>query len=498
MKISLERLSRKIGDARVNLSKLNASLQESIKLYDAKEEERDNLANEMDALEGEPSNEQIEKLGKLSSELKELRLKNIGLADEVNKAKDALVDMEQDMKVRQASNDLDESMSSSTGRGNSNSGLIGTDGAQLGSAAGTSGRIQVLPRNQEQRRHDLGVYLSAMAIAQSHRNGTPAQIAAEFDGGEHVSAYLSNSMLASDHDRGGSWIHGEYSDMFIELLRPESIVRQMGVDEVPLEDGTMEMAKETGGPTGKYLGEDETADVEVLTTGDVKLIAKELVCIVPASDKLLRSRSAKAAERIRNSIVRGCATTEDLYFIRGAKAGAGPTGMRFLALAANILTMTATPDLQKITNDLGRMENRLMANNVRMRRAGWIMSPRTFIYLSDLRDGNGNLAFPTLTMYSGGRPMLRNKPVFVTTQVPENLGGGTESEIILADAEHLIIGDAPRIAMDSSNTAAYSDGGTIKAAFSQRKTLMRLVMENDFNTLHEAAIAVLTGVTWGV
>jgi HK97 family phage major capsid protein len=184
-----------------------------------------------------------------------------------------------------------------------------------------------------------------------------------------------------------------------------------------------------------------------------------------------------------------------LYFLRGIPAGAGPTGMRYLALAANIFAANGTVNLANVTNDLGKMELSLMNANVLMTRAAWIMSPRSLIFLADLRDGNGHLAYPSLTM--GAVPMLRNKRVFTTTQIPSNLGSGDKSEVILADAQHLIIGDAPRIAMDASNTAAYSDGGTIKAAFSGRKTLTRLVMENDFNTLHAGAISVLTDVAWG-
>lgn len=486
-KLSLEQLSRKIGDSRASLSKLHASLQSAITLYDKLDSDRDSLASEIDGAE-KPTDEQIASLAKHDSDIKESRLKNIGLSDQIQAAKDSLTDLENDLKLRQSSNDMDEFLSSSSGRGTGDLGSLG---------AGTSGNVRVLPLTSEQLDHDLSVYMAAEIISQSSRRHIePSIVAMEF-GNERVAASLTHaSMQANDHDAGGSWISGTYSDRFIELLRPESIVRQMGVDVVPLDDGTMTMAKETGGPSGVYLGENQDADVEVLTTGDVKLIAKELVCIVPASDKLLRSRSAKAAERIRNSIIRGAGQTEDLYFIRGIAASAGPTGMRYLALAANILAANGTVNLANVTNDLGKMELRLLANNVVMRRPAWAMSPRTLIYLSDLRDGNGNLAYPSLSM--GDRPMLRRKPVFVTSQIPETLGSGDKSEIYLVEASHLIIGDAPRIALDASNTAAYNDGGTVKAAFSGRKTLVRLVMENDFNTLHAGAISVLTGVNWGV
>jgi HK97 family phage major capsid protein len=489
MKVSLEKLSRQIGDARTAMGKLNDKLQAAFAAFDAKEDERDKLANELDGLEGEPTSEQVAQLDKLNNELREMRLQNIGLTDEINKAKNALVDMENDLKLRQASNDLDDTLSSSAGRV--------TGG--VSNAGGLSSQVNVMPRNAEQRRHDLRVHLCSLIIAdQSGGRVSAAQVASEFDGGEYTAARLSNSMLASDFSQGGSWVRGEFSDTFIELLRPESIVRQMGVDTVPLEDGTMDMPRETGAPTGRYLGEDEDALAETVTTGDLKLIAKEMVCLVPASDKLLRSRSANAAERIMMSIVRSAANTEDLHFIRGVAAGAGPTGMRFLAPAANVLTMNATINLQNVDNDLGKMELALLAANVRMRRAGWLMAPRTFVYLQNLRDGNGNLVYPTLSMLGPtGRPMLRLKPVFITTQIPVNLSGN-QSEIILADAEHLIIGDAPRVGLDASNTAAYRDaGGNMRAAFAARKTVIRLVVENDFNALHTSAIAVLTGVTWG-
>jgi hypothetical protein len=95
------------------------------------------------------------------------------------------------------------------------------------------------------------------------------------------------------------------------------------------------------------------------------------------------------------------------------------------------------------------------------------------------------------------RPTLRGKPVFATTQIPINLGSGDKSEIMLAEASHLIIGDSPRVGFDSSNVAAYLDGGVMKASFSERKVVTRLVMENDFNTLYDQAIAVLTNVNWG-
>lgn len=358
-------------------------------------------------------------------------------------------------------------------------------------AGGASDRIRVLPATSEQLDHDLGVLLQSRVVSSLDRVPV-AEVAKKLFKNERVA---SASMYADEHSAGGAWISGAYLDRFIELLRPLSIVRMMGVDTVPLDDGVLVMPKETAGPTGQYLGEKEPANVETLASGDVRLVAKELVCMVAASEKLIRSPSAKAADRIRNSVLRGAGQTEDLYFLRGIPAGAGPTGLRYLVNAANVLTANATVSLATITSDLGRLELALLNANVAFFRPAWIMAPRTLIYLMDLRDGNGNLAWPSL---SQEKPTLRGKPVYTTTQIPVNLGSGDKSEIMLVETSHLVIGDAPRVGFESSNVAAFLDGGVMKSSFAERKVVTRLVMENDFNTLYDKAIAVLTSVNWGV
>lgn len=486
MAVSLEQLSRKIGDQRRKVDDLNSQLQASFKASDDKEEL---LQSKLEAFEAEdktkePNSELVAEMDKLRSELKELRLASMKAGDAVRSAANELKSMESDYDLRKQSNSTESWLSESTGR------TGGSDDGDVSSAGGTSDRIKVVPATSEQLDHDLGVLFQCRILSNIDRVPV-AEIAKKVFGNDRVS---SASMYADEHSAGGAWIRGAYLDRFIELLRPLSIVRMMGVDTVPLDDGSLLMPKETAGPTGQYLGEKEPANVEVMASGDVRLVAKELVCMVAASEKLIRSPSANAANRIRNSVMRGAGQTEDLYFLRGIAAGAGPTGLRYLANAANVIAANVTVNLANITNDLGRLELLLLNANITEVNPAWLMAPRTKVYLMDLRDGNGNLAWPTL---SADRPTLRGKPVYTTTQIPVNLSTD-KSEIMLVEASHLIIGDAPRVGFESSNVAAFLDGGVMKSSFAERKVVTRLVMENDFNTLYDKAIAVLTGVNWGV
>jgi HK97 family phage major capsid protein len=496
MTISLTALAEKIGLQRRRVAECQSAREELLKSFEVASSKFDDAMAKLESFkEGDSNSKDAKSKESLASavnaareEMQSARKKVVASADSVNSAISLLNELEADYRMAEDHNRVEQSLSGSTGR------HVGTDGARLNSAGGSSDRINVLPPSAEQVDVDLGVFLQCTMIAQLDRL-SPEQavaMARQQFGNERVGSVLSSAMQANTHTSGGSLVAGAFLPRVIELLRAQAIMRRAGVPTVPLDDGSLTIPKITGGSSSYYTGEGSDATPSELTTGNMKLVAKEMVTIVPCSEKLLRSPSAGAANIIRDDIIRSAALCEDLHFIRGLDSGAGPTGMRYLAPSANILTMNGTVNLTNVTNDLARLELALMAANVGMTNANWAMAPRTFVYLSTLRDGNGNIAFPEM-----GMMMLRGKPVHITTQIPVNLSTN-QSEVYLFDAAELVIGDAPAISMEASNVAAYQNGASVVAAFSKRQVVTRLVIENDFGARHNEAIAVLTGVTWGV
>lgn len=332
-------------------------------------------------------------------------------------------------------------------------------------------------------------YLAAAqgSIVQAH------QIAeANGDSGLFANQNMSNATA------GGYLVPEAVAGEIIELLRPASVVRSMGPRVIPLPNGNLTTNRRATGASFGYVGEQQDVPASGLTFGQMKLSAKKFAGLVPISNDLLRSASTSVDILVRDDIVEGAASAEDLYFLRGAGTENTPLGLRNQLIgtayeALNILTMTATPDLQKVDNDLGRLELALMNQNLDPSAAHWVMSPRTAMYLTNLRDGNGNKAYPEMA-----EGMLRRKPVKVTNNIPQNLGGGTESEIGLIHPSHVIIGDQNAISIATSTEAAYKDAnGVMQAAFSRDETLMRLIMHHDIGLRHLPAVAWLTGVTWG-
>lgn len=297
---------------------------------------------------------------------------------------------------------------------------------------------------------------------------------------------------------GGFLVPEDVGTEVIELLRPVSVVMAMGPRVVPMPNGNLTTNRRTSGATFAYGGEQQDAPATGVTFGQVKLSAKKLSGIIPISNDLLRSSSTAVDRLIRDDAVEDAAQIMDRAFLRGPGTDYAPKGLRFQHLgtafaATHVLTMTAAPDLAKVTTDLGRLELALGNANVVYTGAHWVTSPRVAMYLMNLRDGNGNYAFPE--MQDG---MLRKKPVHLTTEIPDNLGGGTESELGLVHPSHVMVGEHMGIEIAMSTEAAYKDAaGTMQAAFSRDETLMRMIMQHDIGLRHLAAVAWLTGVTWG-
>lgn len=301
----------------------------------------------------------------------------------------------------------------------------------------------------------------------------------------------------SNGPSGGFLVPEDVSSEIIELLRPASTVRRMGARTVPMPNGNLTTNRRATGAMFGYIGEQEDVPATGYTYGKMKLSAKKLAGIVPISNDLLRASGTNVDRLIRDDIVADAAQIEDRFFLRGSGTENAPKGLRFQHTgtdfaATHVLQMTATPDLQKVDNDLGRLELALANFNVPYGGAHWIMAPRTAMFLTNLRDGNGNKVYPEMA-----QGQLRGKPVHTTTEIPINLGGGAESEIMLAHPQHVVIGEHMGIELAMSSEAAYRDSdGTMQAAFSRDETLMRMIMQHDLGVRHLPAVAILTGVTW--
>lgn len=310
--------------------------------------------------------------------------------------------------------------------------------------------------------------------------------------GDETGQIVAN-MEQATNTKGGFLVDTAYSSDFIELLRPHVVIRQLGARSIAMPDGNITMRKKTAGSSASYVGERVPAPITGLTVDQISMSAKRLTALVPITNQLIRRSSFGVDAMVRDDLLESVSVKEDQQFLRGTGSATAPAGLLNLIVAGNVLTMTAAPDLAKVTADLNRLRLKVLNANIPMTSPGWIMSWRTRLYLSGLRDGNGNFAFPSIDANN----TLLGYPIGTTTSVPDNLGAGTnESEIYFGDFAQFLIGDTYNVTIAASDVAAYDDNGTIRAAFSNDETVIRIIQEHDTDVRYDTAFAVLNGVTW--
>lgn len=352
-----------------------------------------------------------------------------------------------------------------------------------------STRVEVRGKEREP-----GVALARICRAIGYAQGNRASAA------DHIEKVFNDPELAAQmrqlattpDSAGGAIVPEIYLPEIIDLLRPASVVRASGARELPMEGGNLTVPKLTGGATANYVGENVNIPKSEQTFGDVKLSAKKLAALVPMSNELLAYSNPQADIIVRDDMIAQIAAREDLAFLRETGSATAPTGLLNLALAANKFDANATVNLANVDSDLGKAILNVWGKDVPMRTPGWIMNPRSAMFLMNLRDGNGNKAFPEM---NDGR--LRMYPFRTTSQIPINMGTGTnESEIYFADFAEIFVGQVPGFEVRASQDAAYHDGSAVVAAFSQDQTVIRAITSHDLQTRHPEAISVIQKVIW--
>ena len=345
---------------------------------------------------------------------------------------------------------------------------------------------KVTEPKEREKGADIGRFMRALAAGKGD-----ARRAAEYARTAWKDERIAKALESGDEAAGGFLIKDAEDAGLIELLRPASVVRSLNPITVPLDTGTLTMPKMTSGSSGGWIGEGEAISLTQPEFGSIRLVAKKYASMVPISNDLLRRASRSVDMLVRDDLVDDIAQSTDLAMIRSDGTQGTPKGLKEFA---STITANGTVTYDTVTSELGQCLQALGDANVRMRRPGWIIEWRTWRYLITLRDGNGNLIYKP-EMDNGS---LFGMPFRVTSQIPRNLGGGTETEVYFADFADVVLGEATSVLMDVSNTAAYQSGANIIASFSQDQTVIRAIVEMDLQVRHTESVVMIDTVKWGV
>ena len=300
--------------------------------------------------------------------------------------------------------------------------------------------------------------------------------------------------ISTASNSGGALVPENVASDIIELLRPKSVVRTLGAQTVPLVNGNLTMPRLASGANSSYKGENASQNAEGATLDDVKLAAKTQMSIVPMSNELIGQAGVRVEGIFLNDMINAISNRQDKAFLRDDGTSDTPTGFKATAVAGGrVVAWSGTADLATIDAYLDTLILGLMQSDSNMIMCGWALSPRSFMKLQGLRDGNNNKVYPEMA-----NGFLKGWPIKHTTNIPVNLGAGTnESEIYFADWNDVIIGETDVYTIDFSREATYNDStGTLVSAYSRNQSVLRVVTGNDIGFRHLEGLQLGTEVTW--
>lgn len=295
---------------------------------------------------------------------------------------------------------------------------------------------------------------------------------------------------------GADLIPAQYSSDFIEFLRPNTVIRDLGCPVISMPGGQIDIGRQNGTATASWVGDPSSVNESSLTTGRTGLNAKKMAIITAISNDLIRRSVPGADGLVQQDVLAAAGVEEDVQFLRGLGSVYRPKGIRWTASSTNIFAANGTFNFANGLADSTKMIRLVAEGNIPgLMSAQWVMPPRSYFAFLSLA-GAANLQGASIWTELRSMAFLGFKLRW-TTQIPTNLGGGTDSENYFIVPQHIVIGDTLNVEVTVSQEASYSDsGGTAQSTFVRDETAIRLIKESDINMRHTRAAAILYGVNW--
>lgn len=313
------------------------------------------------------------------------------------------------------------------------------------------------------------------------------------EGYERVVADLKDrGMSLTDFAAGGSLAPQAMASEFIELLYARTVVLALGARTMDIQ-GSLDIGKINSGASIGYTTEGGNIVPTQMGTGKLRLVGKKAAAIVGLTNELLRNPSVGADAVLRDDLLQAMGLLRDLSALRGTGGDAMPNGVRNQIVSGNKFNSTGTTIAQKVA-DLAKAMRLVDESNVPLESGGWVMSPRSFWALFATLDGNSQFVFAAQLVLG----LLFGFPAKTTTQVPNNLGGGSDSEVYFGAWQDLIVGFdtlAP-LQVESFPGGTWNNNGTLVSGISTDQTPVRIIEGHDMLLRHNNTFALIEQVAW--
>lgn len=252
---------------------------------------------------------------------------------------------------------------------------------------------------------------------------------------------------------------------FIEALRNEAVVLKLGATFISGLVGNVEIPRQTGVASTKWIPETGEASYSNATFDKVALKMKTIAAKSFLSRNLIKQTSFAVENFVRQELIKAIALAIDAAALYGDGASGNPTG---IACQSGIHQLVGGENGAQISFDhLIDMETLVADSNADVSSMAYVANAVTIGALKKLKDDNKNYIWKPIT------DAIKNKipgevngyPVARSNQVRKNLTKGTAvgncSEIYFGNWADLIVGEwgVVEILPNPYSDKAYDNGG---------------------------------------
>lgn len=312
---------------------------------------------------------------------------------------------------------------------------------------------------------------------------------------EVVDETRKKALATSTDSAGGFLVPTQAIPDIIELLRAETVVRQIGATVLDGLTGIpVEIPKQTGGSTTFWIGENTSITPSDLTFGQLAMNPHTVAALVKLSNRLVRMSSPAAEQLVRNDISTELALRADLAALRGTGIDGEPLGIANTPGLATVDFNASASVSGYVTNpgyeQLYDMEYQLAQANALRGRLGFLFHPTLRRSLAKIRVDQGGGSKGQFVSNPVTDPQLESYlgyPFRRTTQIPVNLGASSnQTEVYFGNWADLII--AMWGGMEILASQETSD------AFAKNQTWVRILMDMDIGIRHIESFVLGTNV----
>lgn len=232
---------------------------------------------------------------------------------------------------------------------------------------------------------------------------------------------------------------------FVEFLRPRTLLGQISDRLRRLPFDTPVLIQSSGG-SSNWVKEGGMKPLTKWTYSRTKLAPLKVATIAAATKETLMRASVAADALLRDELARAVGTTIDTTFVSDDpdSQDESPAG---LFDGVQEATLTGDGTVKGIRCDIAEMMKLLLADNLSLSGAFWIMPETLAVDLSLVANEVGAAAFPGIGPNGG---TLAGLPVFTSQNVPTGSNGPV---VALVKGDEIFLGDEGGIQVSMSDQA---------------------------------------------